>query len=73
MLPYVRVVFKELNVKRTKTNSISYPTGKLVLISQGERIDTGENTYDDNQWHVVTVTHNKKVLRLGVDDFDSFR
>lgn len=56
-----------------KKKYFSYPTGKLVLTSQGERIDTGQSTYDDNQWHVVTVTHNKKMLRLGVDDFDAFR
>ncbi|XP_026331928.1 laminin subunit alpha isoform X2 [Hyposmocoma kahamanoa] len=52
--------------------SLKLSSGKLVLASQGERIDTGQNTYDDDQWHVVTVTHNKKMLRLAVDDFDSF-
>lgn len=48
-------------------------TGKLVLMSQREVLDTGLNTYNDSQWHVVTVTHNNKGLRLVVDDFDYFR
>lgn len=42
-------------------------------MSQREQLDTGLSTYNDSQWHVVTVTHNNKALRLAVDDFDHFR
>lgn len=42
-------------------------------MSQRESLDTGLSTYNDSQWHVVTVTHSSKALRLVVDDFDYFR
>lgn len=42
-------------------------------MSQGEQLDTGINTYNDSQWHVVSVTHGESALRLRVDDFDHFR
>ncbi|XP_032527888.2 laminin subunit alpha [Danaus plexippus] len=65
-------------VSRTQTTSmpdsisLSLNKGKLVLMSQRESLDTGLSTYNDSQWHVVTVTHNDKALRLVVDDFDYF-
>lgn len=42
-------------------------------MSQREQLDTGLNTYNDSQWHVLTVTHNTSALKLVVDDFDYFR
>ncbi|XP_049885179.1 laminin subunit alpha [Pectinophora gossypiella] len=65
-------------VSRTQTAatpdsvSLSLVKGKLVLMSQREQLDTGLSTYNDSQWHVVTVTHNNMALRLVVDDFDYF-
>ncbi|KOB71558.1 putative laminin A chain [Operophtera brumata] len=65
-------------VSRTQTTatpdsiSLSLMKGKLVLMSQRETLDTGLSTYNDSQWHVVTVTHNENALRLVVDDFDYF-
>ncbi|KAJ8738019.1 hypothetical protein PYW08_000614 [Mythimna loreyi] len=65
-------------VSRTQTTamsdsiSLSLVKGKLVLMSQREQLDTGLNTYNDSQWHVLTVTHNNNALRLVVDDFDYF-
>ncbi|KAJ8736784.1 hypothetical protein PYW07_000055 [Mythimna separata] len=65
-------------VSRTQTAamsdsiSLSLIKGKLVLMSQREQLDTGLNTYNDSQWHVLTVTHNNNALRLVVDDFDYF-
>ncbi|CAK1588443.1 unnamed protein product [Parnassius mnemosyne] len=52
--------------------SLSLINGKLVLMSQREQLDTGLSTYNDSQWHVVTVIHNDQALRLVVDDFDYF-
>ncbi|XP_075991137.1 laminin subunit alpha isoform X2 [Anticarsia gemmatalis] len=52
--------------------SLSLIKGKLVVMSQREQLDTGLSTYNDSQWHVVTVTHNNNALRLVVDDFDYF-
>ncbi|KAH9634640.1 hypothetical protein HF086_000612 [Spodoptera exigua] len=65
-------------VSRTQTTampdsiSLSLIKGKLVLMSQREQLDTGLSTYNDSQWHVVTVTHNNNALRLVVDDYDYF-
>ncbi|XP_049703370.2 laminin subunit alpha [Helicoverpa armigera] len=65
-------------VSRTQTAampdsiSLSLINGTLVLMSQREELNTGLNTYNDSQWHVVTVTHNNNALRLVVDDFDYF-
>ncbi|XP_045458049.1 laminin subunit alpha [Melitaea cinxia] len=65
-------------VSRTQTMatpdsiSLSLIKGTLVLMSQRESLDTGLSTYNDSQWHVVTVTHSSKALRLVVDDFDYF-
>ncbi|XP_045509429.1 laminin subunit alpha [Colias croceus] len=67
-----------LYLSRMQTNtmpdsiSLSLIKGSLVLMSQRERLDTGISTYNDSQWHVVTVTHSNKALRLVVDDFDYF-
>jgi laminin alpha 3/5 len=52
--------------------SLALIDGGLVMHSQGEEVLTGTSTrYDDNQWHVVTATHNNTGLRLDIDDFDT--
>jgi laminin alpha 3/5 len=54
------------------TVSLAIIDGGLVMRSQGEEIVTVTGTrYDDNQWHVVTATHNNTGLRLDIDDFDT--
>ncbi|XP_060809379.1 laminin subunit alpha [Amyelois transitella] len=52
--------------------SLSLIKGQLVLTSQREKLDTGLNTYNDSQWHVVTVTHGTKALKMVIDDYDYF-
>ncbi|KAL0902126.1 hypothetical protein ABMA27_000070 [Loxostege sticticalis] len=52
--------------------SLSLIKGRLVLMSQREQLDTGLSAYNDSQWHVLTVVHNKHHLRLYVDDIDYF-
>jgi laminin alpha 3/5 len=52
--------------------SLALLDGSLVMRSQGEELVTPSNThYNDNQWHVVTATHDIKGLRLDIDDFDT--
>jgi len=52
--------------------SLALLDGSLVMYSQGEKLVTAPNThYNDNQWHVVTATHESTGLRLDVDDFDT--
>jgi laminin alpha 3/5 len=51
--------------------SLALLDGSLVMRSQDEELVTVANTrYDDNQWHVVTATHNSTGLRLDIDDYD---
>ncbi|KAM3968484.1 laminin subunit alpha [Aphomia sociella] len=56
----------------TDSMSLSMVKGQLVLVSQREQLDTGLNTYNDSQWHVVTVTHGSNALRMVIDDYDYF-
>ncbi|XP_046976709.1 laminin subunit alpha [Vanessa cardui] len=65
-------VSRTVTMARADSISLSLIRGTLVLMSQRETLDTGLSTYNDSQWHVVTVTHNSKALRLVVDDFDYF-
>ncbi|KAI8431213.1 hypothetical protein MSG28_001251 [Choristoneura fumiferana] len=51
--------------------SLSIVNGKLVLMSPRDTLDTGMHTYNDSQWHVVTVTHGA-ALKMRVDDFDHY-
>jgi len=52
--------------------SLALLDGSLVMLSQGEELVTVASThYDDNQWHVVTATHDSNGLRLDIDDFDT--
>jgi laminin alpha 3/5 len=52
--------------------SVGLVDGGLVMRSQREELVAGGNTrYDDNQWHVVTATHESTGLRLDIDDFDT--
>lgn len=52
--------------------SLSLVNGSLSLISEEERLTTGSNTYNDNQWHTVTVHHNHNALRLIIDDCEPY-
>ncbi|KAI5640960.1 laminin G domain-containing protein [Phthorimaea operculella] len=62
-------------VSRTQTPgapsiSLSLVKGRLVLASGHDKLET-LGTYNDSQWHVVTVTHNNNLLRMVIDDYDS--
>ncbi|KAB0790802.1 hypothetical protein PPYR_15312 [Photinus pyralis] len=50
--------------------SLGLVGGRLALISQKVQLDSGESSYNDNEWHVVTITHSSQTLRLDVDDHD---
>ena len=54
--------------------SLALLNGGLVLHSQGEELVTQPSTrYDDDQWHVVTATHDNTGLELDIDDFDTVK
>lgn len=51
--------------------SLAMVNGGLTLISRKTELVTSPLTkYNDNEWHVVTVTHNNEELRLDVDDWE---
>lgn len=51
--------------------SLTMTNGSLVLISQRQEHKTSPSVkYNDNEWHVVTVTHNDDELRLDIDDWE---
>ncbi|KAF5306067.1 hypothetical protein FQA39_LY09045 [Lamprigera yunnana] len=55
---------------RNEGVSLSLVGGRLILISQKVQLESDDSTYNDNEWHVVTITHNSQTLRLDVDDHD---
>lgn len=48
--------------------SLSLRNGHLVLISQKIEL-ISKDTFNDSQWHVVSVIHDDTMLRLDSDDF----
>lgn len=49
--------------------SLSLVNGHLKLISQKTELESDDNNYNDNEWHVVTITQNATMLRLDFDDY----
>ncbi|KAL5291286.1 epi-1 family protein [Megaselia abdita] len=62
------VIFYSANYNQMATIGLALLDGSLVLRSMGEELTTGFKKYNDGNWHVVTVSHNKDRLRLTVDD-----
>ncbi|KAL7292410.1 hypothetical protein TKK_0013999 [Trichogramma kaykai] len=64
------VIYHLTNSDGTPANTLTLEDGQLVLISQGEKLQTNtpEIKFNDNEWHVVTATHNGSTLRLDIDD-----
>lgn len=57
---------------RTSSVSLALVNKTLVFISQGLELRTApSNKYNDNEWHVVTITHNEQEFRMDVDDWES--
>lgn len=63
------LIFFATDQYMSESVSLSVLDGKLVLISQKMQLETDETTYNDNDWHVVVITHNGATLRFDVDDF----
>lgn len=66
------LIYYLVNGDGTPASSLALVNGQLVLESQGGRVET--NTQDirfsDNEWHVITATHNESSLRLDIDDLE---
>lgn len=56
------------------TSHLSLVDGQLVFNSQGKELRTTSSDVrlNDNEWHVVTATHDERVLSLHIDDMKNY-
>lgn len=66
---YSGLIFYLTDDEQESGISLSIINGKLKLISQLQELVSKENNFNDSQWHVVSITHNKNVTRLDFDDY----
>ncbi|XP_015602424.1 laminin subunit alpha [Cephus cinctus] len=64
------LIFYVTNSDQTATSSLSLVDGLLSFKSQGEELRTSDagTKFNDNEWHVITATHEDNALRLDIDD-----
>nr|CAD7453810.1 unnamed protein product [Timema tahoe] len=67
------LLFYAANRDQSSTVSLSLIEGGLALRSGGEELTSGPSTlYNDDEWHVITATHDASALHLDIDDFETF-
>ncbi|KAK0176557.1 hypothetical protein PV328_000678 [Microctonus aethiopoides] len=68
------LIFYITNVDQTANSALSIEDGILVFKSQGEEVRSSNagNKFNDNEWHVVTATHDNNALRIDIDDAENF-
>jgi len=56
------------------TSYLSLVDGQLIFTSQGEELRTSPSDvkFNDNEWHVVTATHDQSALSLDIDDTENY-
>ncbi|RZC32304.1 Laminin G 2 and/or Laminin II domain containing protein [Asbolus verrucosus] len=62
------LIFYATDQLQTANISLALKDGHLHLISQKIELNSKE-TFNDNQWHVVSVMHNSRELRMDFDDW----
>jgi hypothetical protein len=64
------LIYHLVNADGTPVSSLALINGRLVLESQGAVLMTNspDIRFNDNEWHVITATHNETSLRLDIDD-----
>jgi laminin, alpha 3/5 len=62
------IIFFGMSNDQTATFSLALESGILVLRSSKFELNSGSDTFNDGEWHVVTATHDERRLRLSVDD-----
>nr|CAD7256718.1 unnamed protein product [Timema shepardi] len=68
------LLFYAANRDQSSTVSLSLVEGGLALRSGGEELTSGPSTlYNDDEWHVITATHDASALHLDIDDFETFQ
>ncbi|KAH0550044.1 laminin subunit alpha [Cotesia glomerata] len=68
------LIFYVTDPEQTASSTLSIEDGVLVFKSQGEEVrsSTAGSKFNDNEWHVVTATHDENALRIDIDDVDNF-
>lgn len=62
------LIFYVTDVEQDNGISLALRNGYLVVISQGIEL-VSKDTFNDSAWHVVSVIHNDKTLRMDFDDY----
>lgn len=62
------IIFYAVDNARDSSISLALNDGYLVLISQKTELKS-KYTFNDSEWHVVTVIHNGTFLRFDFDDY----
>lgn len=62
------LIFYGEDSARDASISLSLKNGHLVLISQKIELSS-KYTFNDSDWHVVSVVHNESLLRFDFDDY----
>lgn len=62
------VIFYGMNNDQSATVSLVLDNGVLVFRSSKFELNSEEQRYNDGKWHVVTVTHDMRQLRMSIDD-----
>ena len=72
------LIFAIMNISETNgkfiPSSLSLRDGIIVFESRGDVVTTSAvgTKYNDNEWHVLTATHNETTLGLDIDDTESY-
>lgn len=62
------VIFFGMNNDQSSTVSLALEDGILVFRSQKYELNSESQRFDDGNWHVATVMHDMRSLRISVDD-----
>lgn len=66
------LIFYASSHDQDSTIGLSLENGALVLNSQKLQLSTAPHVFNDGNWHVVTVTHDAKKLRMSVTEHEEF-
>ncbi|XP_015117099.1 laminin subunit alpha [Diachasma alloeum] len=69
------IIFYATNPEQTTSSVLRLTDGVLTFRSHGDEIRSSQagNKFNDNEWHVVTATHDPEALRLDIDDAENYQ
>ncbi|XP_034947491.1 laminin subunit alpha [Chelonus insularis] len=68
------LIFYATDSDQTSNSVLSIEDGMLVFKSQGDVVRSSSvgNKFNDNEWHVITATHDQNALRIDIDDVENY-